>query len=112
MVEIYVTSDARILFIQETWDSVKKLDKGHIEGFWHRSSAHCDLSKGLEVLVQVSRAQFKIVLLDANRSFLVVVHNAWGLGVSGSVHMTQRSDDLLYNPQFVHLVHSLQQLPL
>ena len=37
---------------------------------------------------------------------------AWGLGVLGSVHMAQRSDDLLYNRQLVHLFYSLQQLPV
>ena len=107
-----VTSDARVLFIQETWGSVKKLDKRCIEGLWHRSSAHCDVGKGLEVGVQSSWAQFKTVLLDTDGSFLVVVHNAWGLGVLGSVHMAQRSDDLLYNRQLVHPVYSLQQLPV
>ena len=54
VVEMCVTSDARVLFIQETSGSVNKLDKRYIEGFWHRSSAHCDLSKGLEVWVQSS----------------------------------------------------------
>ena len=42
----------------------------------------------------------------------MVVHNAWGLGVLGSVHMAQRSDELLYNQQLVHVVYSLQQLPV
>ena len=112
VVEMCVTSDARVLFIQETWGSVKKLDKRCIEGFWHRSSAHCDVGKGLEVWVQASWAQFKTILLDTDSSFLVVIHNAWGLGVLGSVHMAKRTDDLLYNRQLVHLVHSLQQLPV
>ena len=103
-------SDARVLFIQETWGSVKKLDRRYIDGFWHRSSTHCDVGKGLEVWVLSSWAQFKTVLLDSESSFLVVVHNAWGLGVLGSVHMAQRSDELLYNQQLVHLVYSLQQL--
>ena len=49
VVEMCVTSDARVLFIQETWGSVKKLDRRYIEGFWHRSSAHCDIGKGMEV---------------------------------------------------------------
>ena len=109
---MYVTSDATVLFIQETWGSVQKLDKRYIEGFWHRSSAHCDVGKGLEVWVQSSSAQFKIVLLDSESSFLVVVHNSWGSGVLGSVHMAHRCDDLLYNRQLVHLVYSLQQLPV
>ena len=107
-----VTSDARVLFIQETWGSVKKLDRRYIDGFWHRSFAHCEVGKGLEVWVLSSWAQFKNVLLDTESSFVVVVHNAWGLGVLGSVHMAQRSDHLLYNQQLVHLVYSLQQLPV
>ena len=112
VVEMCVTSDARVLFIQETWGSVKKLDRRYLDGFWHRSCAHCDVGKGLEVWVLSSRAQFKTVLLDTESSFLVVVHNAWGFGVLGSVHMTQRSHDLLYNQQLLHLVYSLQQLPV
>ena len=91
---------------------MKKLDKRYIEGFWHQSSAHSDVGKGLEVWVLSSWAQFKTILLHTGSSFLVVVHNAWGLGVLGSVHMAQRSDDLLYNRQLVHLVYSLQQLPV
>ena len=106
-----VTSYAKVLFIQETWGSVKKLDRRHIDGFWHRSPDHCDVGKGLEVWVLSSWAQFKTVLLDTDHSFLVVVHNAWGLGVLGSVHMAQRSDELLYNQQLVHLIFGLQQLP-
>ena len=107
-----VTSDAKVLFIQETWGSVKKLDRRHIDGFWHRSSDHCDVGKGLEVWVLSSWAHFKAVLLDTDHSFLVVVHNAWGSGVLGSVHMAQRSDELLYNQQLVHLIFGLQQLPV
>ena len=107
-----VTSDARVWFIQETCGSVKKLVRGYIDGFWHRSSARCDIRKGLEVWVLSSWGQFKTVLLDTENSFLVIVHNAWGLGVLGSVHMAQRSDELLYNQQLVHLVSSLHRLPV
>ena len=92
VVEMCVTSDAKVLFIQETLGSVKKLDRRYIDGFWHCSSAHCDVGKGLGVWVLSSWAQFKTVLLDTESSFLVVVHNAWGLGVLGSVHMVQRYD--------------------
>ena len=51
VVEMCVTLDAKVLFIPETWGSVKKLDRRHIDGFWHRSSDHCDVGKGLEVWV-------------------------------------------------------------
>ena len=55
---------------------MKKLDKRYIDGFSHRSLAHCDVGKGLEVWVVSSWAQFKTVLLDSGSSFLVVVHDA------------------------------------
>ena len=112
VVAMCVTSDVRVLFIQETRGFVKELDKRYIEGFWHRSAALFDVGKGLEVWVQLFWAQFKTVLMDTDSSFLVVVRNAWGLGVLGSVHMAQRCDYLLYNRQLVHLVYSLQQLPV
>ena len=62
--------------------------------------------------MQSCGAQFKTVLIDTEGMFPVVVYNARGLGVLGSVHLAQRSNDLLYNQRLVQLIQCLQQTPV
>ena len=100
-----------VLLVQEAWPSSRKPGKRSIEGFWSSISQHLLRGQGNEIWVRSQWCKFQMVLLDEPYALLLLVSNAMGAGILGSVHMAQRKAQTEFQQQVVHISSCLEKVP-
>ena len=76
-----------------------------------QESQNTKVGQANELWVRLAWARKQVVLLDKPSALRVLVRNAMGLGMVGSLHMAQKNEFHEYKKQMVKIVETLDKTP-